>query len=1466
MSNPGLKRTGFLRAGFQYQDLVAIEILIDFYANRNLYDWVELDADDGRFQSIDDVVARRPDGLYELTQVKFAADPDAEASKLSWSWLTKRSGEGRSWLQKWAKNTLAHARAAKLAKAALKTDRIPDEEFAGCLDCSKVIYGRLPRNVKSIVDEQLGSSDKARLFFENFEFEHSKPRLDDLEDQLWSRVAPLTDGGGWAAFRLRVRDWSTRKNCPGPDGKIRYVHLRGAFAVDRGRPIPQVFRVPDSYQIPDLCFHQEFVQEICGSDGITVLWGPPGRGKSTYLSHCVTEIDVMQALCIRHHYSLSIRDRHEDRYSYHAIVQSLVHQLRQAVPDLSGSWRRPLGNLVESAAGRLETEGRRLIVVVDGLDHVWRECRDREAMDMLFDALVPVPTNVRLVVGTQKIRSSHLPAILIRTIPEERWTELPLMSREAVGKWISYQDGGGRLNLAVPKWRTREQTVDAVAMAFHEITQGLPLHLIYSFEALVESGAAVTQESVSVLPACPSGEIRDYYRGLWNSIGPKAQSILHVLAGLRFGPPPFALSSCFGGGGDSLEALAAIAHLMDRRATEVQPFHSSLFGFVRELPDHDDVFRQNVVDTVTWLETDAPEYWRWAWLWITQAQLGDSSQLLGGPSRDWAIRSLVSGFPIEQIVNILNEAEIIALEEMDLPRLLYLRCLKSRAIKGPEHQTHDWPLFLEVAASLSEDPLLVRLYIARLDQVPSGFLPGLVRIAKPSDREEVAREAIQELKQRVARTLSDESGAIGDEQEHLSAMVAVAASNSLNDPSDVVAYVLEAASSDMDSVVGIFVREALLASNFDYLFDVAEPHARWRVARDVLAAMCSEGLAPSARPDLKANSHPAICCLALALGGEAERPNTEQDISHLFVDGEPAGPEKGWIINDTVYEVFFSALFEALSGRVASGWAKMTADAELKWLGEAVRALEQLAEHIGREWKSSGYWPTVAEIYDRIDLSPPLSNSYFDKRALTFVRFAIRDIVIDLATIGKGLDRNALIHDRDIESVVESAFWSDDVWLWGFAERRLPLALHSQSAAKILVERVDTQLDRSITSFSERSTHLVQLALFAFDHGLLEHAKSVLSRAFSCVLGYGTYEDPFALEVLESLHLLAESGDAKSAEALLGLAGEFEALTVSTDEEAGRPREQYYKTVFGYYPEKIPGCYAQLIRDGEWYFANFLGQEVLNKHSLESDRGRALLETYILPWEIQAMEEGAGSSKPHLTRTLSSVYLKTGRGGNSAQGGNGNEEAPNTNVLDGEAKTDGIEFAPPDPSGFPPESLESFLEAISNMRVYVSSGQVVAEWLRHWAQAGLAKEALSNLDALVTRRGSYFNLEAAMDAAFEIALLTHGRSKAFRWLVRAQIANGGWKRWHSARDSRVRFENVSRHYREKWSEFIRESAVPVYRSPIEEGAGVIGQHRLVEFLVEVDQMDAARDCALELARVLREEFSDQPIRAPQWST
>ena len=696
------KTPGLLRAGFQYQDLVAIEILINFYRQRNLYAWVQLEAEEQAFRSIEDVVACTPDGLYELTQVKFTADPDAPANHLGWRWLTTNGGtRKKSLLQKWAETTLHHKAAGTLAQAALKTDRVPDAAFTKCLEGTKVDYTRMSAEDRAKVEEQLGSLEAAKSFFESFEFIHSLPRLDDLEKKLWSRIASDTDRGGWALFREQVQRWSTRKGQPDPDGKIQYIHLRQAFSVERSKPIPQGFLVPSTYSVPDADFDRAFLEEITGSDGLTVLWGPPGRGKSTYLSHCVAGIDRKSAVCIRHHYFLSLEDHSEGRFHYHAIARSLEHQLEEAIPDLQRS-SKDLGELLQMAALRLQDDGRRLIVIVDGLDHVWREHRDHEDMEVLFNALLPLPTNVRLVVGTQKIASEHLPARLLNTLPAEHWTELPLMSQTAVHRWLRSQDKAGRLNLEVVGRQSRGQVVRAIARAFHDISQGLPLHLIYSFEAVARTGNAVTARGrVAALPACPTGDIRDYYRSFWERMGAKAQTILHVLAGLEFGPPPFAMHDCFGRSNESLAALAEINHLLDYRETEVRPFHGSLFAFVRDLPEHEATFHAHASDVLVWLETLAPKYWRWAWLWITKAQLGNPSDLLDGPNREWAISSLVAGFPIEQLdhhTRSRREGCIRRIRSSSPAKSSFAQdaCL----VNGPEFQTNEWPLFQEVAVSL----------------------------------------------------------------------------------------------------------------------------------------------------------------------------------------------------------------------------------------------------------------------------------------------------------------------------------------------------------------------------------------------------------------------------------------------------------------------------------------------------------------------------------------------------------------------------------------------------------------------------------------------------------------------------------------------------------------------------------------------------------------------------------------------
>ena len=118
-----------------------------------------------------------------------------------------------------------------------------------------------------------------------------------------------------------------------------------------------------------------------------------------------------------------------------------------------------------------------------------------------------------------------------------------------------------------------------------------------------------------------------------------------------------------------------------------------------------------------------------------EAELGDPSRLVSGPSRDWAISALVSGYPIEQVITILDHAEAAAWDHFDLYRLMYIRRLKVRAMNGPSFQTQQWPVLAETAMSLSCDPHLLAIQRRDMYRTATGAWPFIVRTAPPEQRE-----------------------------------------------------------------------------------------------------------------------------------------------------------------------------------------------------------------------------------------------------------------------------------------------------------------------------------------------------------------------------------------------------------------------------------------------------------------------------------------------------------------------------------------------------------------------------------------------------------------------------------------------------------------------------------------------------------------------------------------------------------
>ncbi|GAG92718.1 unnamed protein product, partial [marine sediment metagenome] len=118
-------RTGARRSGDDYQDIIALDVMVKILEHPDRYEWIQVEADD--YGALDDIVSLRTDGSYVVKQVKFAVNPEEDT--LDWEYLLaqKKGKNGaplKSLLQKWSSSLERILADSKLHEASLIKGRI----------------------------------------------------------------------------------------------------------------------------------------------------------------------------------------------------------------------------------------------------------------------------------------------------------------------------------------------------------------------------------------------------------------------------------------------------------------------------------------------------------------------------------------------------------------------------------------------------------------------------------------------------------------------------------------------------------------------------------------------------------------------------------------------------------------------------------------------------------------------------------------------------------------------------------------------------------------------------------------------------------------------------------------------------------------------------------------------------------------------------------------------------------------------------------------------------------------------------------------------------------------------------------------------------------------------------------------------------------------------------------------------
>ena len=723
---------GASRAGDDYQDLWGAQILVEFLENPEKYQWIKFEAHE--FKHLDDIVALTADNKFVLRQIKFTVDPEREDLTVNWDWLLNRK-EGvrtKSLLQKWASSVRNHIIDGTLSEAILLTNRKPSDEIKPLFSGNYIDFSKIEdAEIRERVIEQIGTEDEAAEFFKNFQFSLANPSYEVLESHLKDRFFKLNGSElGWLSLLNNIRLWVKHKDIPDDTRLINLHTVRAASRWGILKELPQRFEIPDDFVLASDAFHDDLFESIkdkkfknCG------IFGRPGVGKSTYLSYLVEKLKEANIPTIRHHYWLSTDDSSGDRTKHDRVGLSLMQQINSHHPDSIkdiGSFNPSIDELrdwITEAAQYFEKENKPIVVIIDGLDHVWREARSAVELSNLFNTILPTPDNVVLIVGTQDIPDDHLPPKLLSYLPKRDWIQLPLMTNGSIFKWLHFH----KEHLDLPDdYEHQNRIISEIASSFLNISEGHPLHLKYTFKRLLNKGQKIQKSTIESMPPCSDGEIENYYDGLYNSLTEPGKQMLHILASNEFTWPLDGLIKCLsdGGLGDSnvISAEKNISHLLKHNVLGYSPYHGSLVVFLRQHPQHDTYSKSIQPRVLFWLKNEAPEYWRWAFEWIVGAEAGDAEDLINRTNREWLIESLSAGWPLDQIIKIINLASVYALKNYNLPKSIELNTLALYTYNGPKFQVDGIEDLVDLQLKLVRDPAFKPVLLAHLKNHPDEIL------------------------------------------------------------------------------------------------------------------------------------------------------------------------------------------------------------------------------------------------------------------------------------------------------------------------------------------------------------------------------------------------------------------------------------------------------------------------------------------------------------------------------------------------------------------------------------------------------------------------------------------------------------------------------------------------------------------------------------------------------------------------
>jgi hypothetical protein len=1447
--------SGARRTGDEYQDLQSAEVLIQWLEQPDVYRWVRLETMEG---SLDDIQAEHADGARRLLQVKFGTDATVE-----WDWddLIKqesgRRGPKSSLLQKW-KNSLDDVRAsgATVSEAALLTNRAASPAIRAHLsDSGLVNFDSLSATLKATLSAQLGGESAAGLFFESFHFFFKERSFEALHDSLQHRFQRL--GGsreGWSSLMAAIRRWINHRDQPPPDGTITLADLRAAALWHLPPPIPQDFLVPDDYVAPEVWSDATVRPRLrAGGNPLVVVTGSPGAGKSTYLSWLVDHLRAENVPVVRHHYFLSLTDTTSQRTAWEIAAEAIIGQLRSSYEELvrAGNYENPLPSMLRKflvAAGRERDEMDPLVVIVDGLDHVWRDTGSEEALRQLFDLLLPVPEGVVVVVGTQDIDIRRIPLKLRNLCPPDQWLKVPVLDEAEVHRWLKHH--AHELNLPEDEDHAK-RLLSALAESFFNVSSGHPLLLHYTLNAVRQLGPSVHPDQVGALPRFePNSTIASYYRALWEGISPEGHLLLHLLAGFGWAWPHDGLMQCLAPQADPArleQAERAVRHVLGTSPAGVTAFHESLLAFIRALPDHQTASDALQPRVMSWLTSRAPEYWRWRHEWEVRARAGDRAPLVTSASLDWCVDSLVAGRGRTEIAQVVASSGWAALAEGKLGVATERHYLdtyleEARDAKGVLARLV-W-LALHSRDGRSRD-LELDLFLARKAQASEEEIEAVAEVAFSAEKFSICRELFRECRRRWNAAVERSnrlSNPFSSLEEHIPSLLAASLAIPSEEPYQV--HVSEHGIEPPWCSTGRYAKALArhcavggstqaLREELRFLANHAEP-ASFEAVDELVRLACRDKFDPDGWiENAEARRSGLFRCHRIWVRKAEEAPaDTPREVSFRPVWGARFGRDEGAFI-ELAHAYFFACLASAAEGRdpaeavgLKIGASKVEAFlATLRGLAIEAAAAKRAAQTVGGSWLVSRL-ATVAQLkvgandYDNYLVRPgPVAR-------------IVVAIAQDLEELHYAETAKWSLTGEVVVAAIDSAWTSPRVWIDDRVDRRLGMG--ERDAAQVLIDRERARLEKSRDYLHKRAQEYASLAQFCCLHQEAADPVRALARlAARNLLGHGYHKDIVLFDVLAAIRAAPRGSEVDTLTRLQLLSPVIQVIEEITDgDETSDLTRQLAEVVREVVPKALPSYLRALQHNYHHSVVESCFTDLASSIALGTVYERALASSLVHEEALTALQERAEGGDIEAGEVLASTLAYCGR-----QAASSRFEHPSSTTTTG-----AINNELPSIQDYPPQRLSAFVRAVRDANVY--GDEHLADWTTHWR----SHDPDGLLAALTAYRAAHAYPHESQSAKMvvELALERTGSAAAWDWLVTYHKARYGWS-WslYSLRDVEWIWDFVRTRFQGQWLKFITETSRPLWGAA--GGAPRWSIERMIRFLSvvrEEQRVDEVLDSAV----------------------